>query len=85
MPRRAAPSAPAGADVLVVDDNVDAGRFAPDVALLDIGLPVIALPGYGQEQDRERSAAAGFETHLVKPLDLALLRAVIESMPQRPR
>jgi signal transduction histidine kinase len=30
---------------------------------------LIAVSGYGQEQDRERSARAGFDLHLVKPVD----------------
>jgi PAS domain S-box-containing protein len=34
---------------------------------------LIALTGYGQESDRRRSAKAGFEAHLVKPIDLATL------------
>jgi two-component system CheB/CheR fusion protein len=32
-------------------------------------LPAIALSGYGQEKDREQSRAAGFQMHLVKPID----------------
>ncbi|MGV3493630.1 MAG: response regulator [Ramlibacter sp.] len=49
----------------------------PDGSGIDIGralsprLPVIALSGYGQEQDRQRSAEAGFVAHLVKPADPA--------------
>ena len=64
-------------------------RLRPEVALLDIGLPVldgyqlaariralpegrdcrlVALTGYGQDADRARSQAAGFERHLVKPI-----------------
>ena len=64
-------------------------RLRPEVALLDIGLPVldgyqlapriralpedqpcrlVALTGYGQDADRARSEAAGFERHLVKPI-----------------
>ena len=31
---------------------------------------LLALSGWGQEKDRERSRAAGFEHHLVKPVDL---------------
>jgi len=77
-------------------------EFAPDVALLDIGLPVmdgyelakkirerglpirlLALTGYGQPRDRERSAAAGFDLHLVKPIDLALLQGAIEGTDSR--
>jgi signal transduction histidine kinase/ActR/RegA family two-component response regulator len=30
---------------------------------------IIALTGYGQDEDRQRSAAAGFNAHLVKPVD----------------
>jgi PAS domain S-box-containing protein len=64
-------------------------RAVPEVAFMDIGLPVmdgyelaehlrtelkercpalIAVTGYGQEQDRRRSASAGFALHLVKPV-----------------
>ena len=30
---------------------------------------LVALTGYGQEEDRRRSRAAGFDMHLVKPVD----------------
>jgi CheY-like chemotaxis protein/anti-sigma regulatory factor (Ser/Thr protein kinase) len=37
----------------------------------------VALTGYGQQHDRDRSAAAGFDAHLVKPVDLEVVdRAV---------
>jgi CheY-like chemotaxis protein len=33
-------------------------------------LPIlIALTGYGQEEDRQRAREAGFEYHMVKPVD----------------
>ena len=42
-------------------------------------LTLIALTGHGQEQDKQRSAAAGFDYHLVKPVDsAALTRALSE-------
>jgi len=73
--------------------------FVPDVAILDIGLPVmdgyelagrlraelgrsprlIALSGYGQPGDQAKSAAAGFERHLVKPVDLKSLLDTVAS------
>lgn len=38
---------------------------------------LVALTGYGQPSDRARSAAAGFDEHLVKPIDLDELLRVI--------
>ncbi|MDB5839479.1 MAG: hypothetical protein JWQ23_1431 [Herminiimonas sp.] len=38
---------------------------------------LIALTGYGQGQDRERSSAAGFDYHLVKPADPAQLESLL--------
>jgi PAS domain S-box-containing protein len=38
-----------------------------------------ALTGFGQEADRERSAAAGFVMHLVKPLKLADLEVLLSA------
>jgi CheY-like chemotaxis protein/nitrogen-specific signal transduction histidine kinase len=81
---------------------VAAARLRPNIALLDIGLPVmdgyelarrlraipelhgtrlVALTGYGTEEDRARSLKAGFDEHLVKPLALARLEQVLESSP----
>lgn len=34
---------------------------------------LIALTGYGLPEDRERTGAAGFDTHLVKPVDVETL------------
>jgi signal transduction histidine kinase len=42
-------------------------------------LPVVALTGWGQEQDRRRTQAAGFDRHLVKPADPQALQAVLEA------
>jgi CheY-like chemotaxis protein len=39
---------------------------------------LVALSGYGQATDRERSSAAGFDVHLVKPVNLDQLLRVIE-------
>ncbi len=41
------------------------------------GIRLIALTGYGQESDRQRTFAAGFQHHLVKPVDLADIEALI--------
>ena len=74
-----------------------AARSRPEVAFLDIGLPVmdgyelarrlrellgtkvklVALTGYGQDRDRVLSRAAGFDEHLVKPVELDQIMAVV--------
>jgi CheY-like chemotaxis protein len=37
------------------------------------GIRLIAFTGYGQAEDHQRTRAAGFDDHLVKPVDLAKL------------
>jgi CheY-like chemotaxis protein/anti-sigma regulatory factor (Ser/Thr protein kinase) len=43
------------------------------------GIRLIALTGYGQEADRERARAAGFDHHLVKPLRIEQLQDCLAS------
>jgi signal transduction histidine kinase/DNA-binding response OmpR family regulator len=45
---------------------------------------IIALSGYGTEEDRRKSAHAGFDTHLVKPLDPTKLPSILASTERRP-
>ena len=74
-----------------------ARRQRPEVAFLDIGLPVmdgyelarrlrellgptvklVALTGYGQDRDRALSRAAGFDDHLVKPVELEQIMGLL--------
>jgi len=44
------------------------------------GLPIVALTGWGQQQDRQRTLEAGFDRHLVKPADPQSLQAVLEAL-----
>jgi CheY-like chemotaxis protein len=85
--------------LLAVDD------FPPDLAVLDIGLPVmdgyelarrlrasmpdrrvqlVAVTGYGQPEDLRRAREAGFDEHLVKPVDVARLHAVVSRLLATP-
>jgi signal transduction histidine kinase/ActR/RegA family two-component response regulator len=41
------------------------------------GAVFLALTGYGQERDRELSRQAGFDHHLVKPVDIAKLAQIL--------
>jgi signal transduction histidine kinase/CheY-like chemotaxis protein len=91
-----------GCSVQIAHDGeaalVAASGFAPDVALVDIGLPImngyelaghlrrmeaapkriVAVTGYGQETDFQRSRQAGFDEHVVKPIDLGTLQGVLD-------
>jgi PAS domain S-box-containing protein len=96
-----------GHDVFTAHDGQEAFAAAeqhrPDVALLDIGLPVlnghdvcrrirqqpwgqtmvlVALTGWGQEEDRRRSQEAGFDGHLVKPVDHTRLMTLLASLTE---
>lgn len=45
------------------------------------GVRLIAVSGYGRPEDRERSLAAGFDEHLVKPVEMARLTNALLSLP----
>jgi signal transduction histidine kinase/DNA-binding response OmpR family regulator len=44
------------------------------------GTMLVAVSGYGQEQDRARSKSVGFDYHVVKPIDPAALASLIGSL-----
>jgi CheY-like chemotaxis protein len=41
---------------------------------------MIAMTGWGQDGDRVRSSEAGFDHHLVKPVDVTALQALLSSL-----
>lgn len=49
------------------------------------GARLIALTGYGDEADRRRASEAGFDQHLVKPVDLDDLEKALVSSGQGSR
>jgi CheY-like chemotaxis protein len=78
-----------------------ARSMAPDIALIDIGLPgvdgyevarqiraeaagrrivLVALTGWAQPEHRQRAVEAGFDAHLVKPVDPQQLTRVLEQL-----
>ncbi|WP_170299910.1 hybrid sensor histidine kinase/response regulator [Pseudoduganella buxea] len=48
-------------------------RADPNLA----GCTLVAVTGWGQEKDQQRSRAAGFDRHIVKPLQLAQMKALL--------
>jgi signal transduction histidine kinase len=45
------------------------------------GMVLVALTGWGQDEDRQKTADAGFDGHLVKPVEYAALTKVLASFP----
>ena len=41
---------------------------------------IIALTGWGQDDDRRRSVEAGFDHHLVKPVEFDQLHALLDDL-----
>jgi CheY-like chemotaxis protein/two-component sensor histidine kinase len=69
-------------DVMLVDIGLPgmdgyevARRMRADPELKHVVL--VALTGYGQEDDRRKATAAGFDHHQVKPLDLRQLEGIL--------
>lgn len=46
-------------------------------------LRLVAITGYGRREDRLRSEEVGFDAHLIKPIDLDQLQAVLERMRRK--
>jgi two-component system CheB/CheR fusion protein len=44
------------------------------------GVTLVALTGYGQEEDRQRALAAGFDHHMVKPINVQEVEKVVASL-----
>jgi CheY-like chemotaxis protein/two-component sensor histidine kinase len=61
-------------------NGYDAGRVIR--ANCNGNLLMIALTGWGQADDRSRSQAAGFDAHLVKPVDINALAAILNRRNQ---
>jgi signal transduction histidine kinase len=43
---------------------------------------IVALTGYGRDQDRRQAEEAGFDMHLTKPIDMGSLRRALAHLPQ---
>jgi signal transduction histidine kinase len=85
-PRQAADVAAAFApDVAFLDLGMP-GMSGHDVARAlrgeaGAGIVLVAVTGWGQPEERRRTREAGFDHHLVKPVDLAVVSAICEGLP----
>jgi len=61
-----------------IDGYIVARRLRAQESTRDLCL--IAITGFGQERDRERALNAGFDAHLVKPIDFAELARLLEEL-----
>jgi len=72
-------------DVAILDlglPGIDGYEAAARMRALPCGgnLVLVALSGYAQPRDRQRSQQAGFDLHLAKPLDLERLRDLLAAV-----
>ena len=77
-----------GFDLLVSDIGLPDGSGEDLVRQLrqeGHDLPSIALSGYGTQQDIDRSRAAGFQVHLIKPVSAQQLRTAIDQLYKQQR
>jgi PAS domain S-box-containing protein len=65
-----------------MDGHEVARRIREQTEFHDVTL--IALTGWGQEEDRRRTKTAGFDYHLIKPADVSSLETLLVSLEGRP-
>jgi CheY-like chemotaxis protein/anti-sigma regulatory factor (Ser/Thr protein kinase) len=76
-------------DAAVIDiglpelDGYEVARRVRAAGRADVLL--VAVTGYGQSGDRQRSGEAGFDAHLTKPVDPLALEALLANLPLDPR
>jgi CheY-like chemotaxis protein len=61
---------------------IDGYALAPILrqALGSEDVRIVAVTGYGQPEDRERARKAGFDAHILKPMDIPLLESILKTM-----
>jgi CheY-like chemotaxis protein len=64
--------------------DIDGYKLAEQVRATPWGRSAIlvAVTGWGQEQDRQRAVAAGFDQHLVKPISAETVESLLQSLAQ---
>ena len=44
-----------------------------------MGLTIVAVTAYGRDEDRARTRKAGFDAHIIKPIDAGLLESIVST------
>ena len=75
-------------DVVLLDiglPGLDGFEVATQIRQQDTlkNIMLVALTGYGQERDRQRSYDVGFDHHLVKPADYGELQKILATVAER--
>lgn len=60
--------------------HLDGYEVARQLKAAKPGVRIIALTGYGREEDKRRAAEAGFDAHLLKPVDIERLLEVLHEL-----
>jgi CheY-like chemotaxis protein len=62
--------------------DVDGYRLAGQIRATPWGrgTVLVAVTGWGQEQDRQRAIMAGFDQHMVKPISAEMLESLLQSL-----
>jgi PAS domain S-box-containing protein len=76
-------------DIVLLDIGLP-GMNGYDVARAIRALPgterttfLVAITGWGSEEDRRRSASAGFDEHLTKPVDISMIELLLTTLRSR--
>jgi CheY-like chemotaxis protein len=60
--------------------GIDGFEVAKRIRAVDPSIVLVALTGYGRDDDVAASSAAGFDAHVVKPVNVQQLSVLIEEL-----
>jgi CheY-like chemotaxis protein len=73
-------------DVLLSDISMpeeDGYQLLRKVRALDLKIPAAAVTAFARAEDRDAALAAGFQLHVAKPVEPAVLARAVESLVRR--